>query len=392
MVPSEETFYKQVKELTAIYRPSASPGERRAAKLIEQKFSDAGLEPTVEHSRVVGSYWLPLGLLNLLTFLLSLRVLKRKNRCLAAAFGMTAAVAIWDDIIAHRRWLRRLLPKRSSYNVSAWSGDPDAKQTIVFMAHHDAANSGMIFSPQIPEAVITIVGDKAKDNKQGPPVMLPVVLAPALLSLAAIIGNHKLSKTVIGLSAMVTTALADVASRKAVPGANDNATGVAVLQSLAEYFSKHPLEKTRILFLSTGSEESLLEGMQQFSKRHLHKFDKENTLFFALDSVGSANLCVLAGEGMMQMYDYPIEAVKLVEGLAADLEIQMLSGLKHRNSTDALYPLKAGFQTVMLGSVNSYNLPANYHWPTDTAENVDYSSVKNAFSICVATALHLDRN
>ena len=29
----------------------------------------------------------------------------------------------------------------------------------------------------------------------------------------------------------------------------------------------------------------------------------------------------------------------------------------------------------MLGSVNEYKLPANYHWPTDTADNVDYDTV-----------------
>ena len=29
---------------------------------------------------------------------------------------------------------------------------------------------------------------------------------------------------------------------------------------------------------------------------------------------------------------------------------------------------RAGYPTVMLGSVNRYKLPDNYHWPTDTAD------------------------
>jgi hypothetical protein len=38
----------------------------------------------------------------------------------------------------------------------------------------------------------------------------------------------------------------------------------------------------------------------------------------------------------------------------------------------------------MLGSVNRYKLPDNYHWPTDTADNVDYSTVVDAVTLCEA--------
>ena len=30
-------------------------------------------------------------------------------------------------------------------------------------------------------------------------------------------------------------------------------------------------------------------------------------------------------------------------------------------------------------------VPSNYHWPSDTAENVDYRSVSDAVSIVMAT-------
>jgi hypothetical protein len=32
----------------------------------------------------------------------------------------------------------------------------------------------------------------------------------------------------------------------------------------------------------------------------------------------------------------------------------------------------------MLGSVDEYKLPADYHWPTDTADRVDYARVADA--------------
>jgi hypothetical protein len=36
----------------------------------------------------------------------------------------------------------------------------------------------------------------------------------------------------------------------------------------------------------------------------------------------------------------------------------------------------------MLGSVNRYKLPANYHWPTDVADNVDFSTTADAVRLC----------
>ena len=59
-----------------------------------------------------------------------------------------------------------------------------------------------------------------------------------------------------------------------------------------------------------------------------------------------------------------------------------MRGLRFRNATDGLIALKAGYPTVMLGSINRYKAPDNYHWPTDTADNVDYSTVVGAIRVC----------
>jgi hypothetical protein len=54
-------------------------------------------------------------------------------------------------------------------------------------------------------------------------------------------------------------------------------------------------------------------------------------------------------------------------------------------ATDGLVPLRAGYDTASVGSVNEYLVPSNYHWPTDTAENVDYASVADAVALTLAT-------
>jgi hypothetical protein len=38
----------------------------------------------------------------------------------------------------------------------------------------------------------------------------------------------------------------------------------------------------------------------------------------------------------------------------------------------------------MLGSVNEFKVPSNYHKPTDTPDNVDYERVGEAVALCEA--------
>ena len=54
---------------------------------------------------------------------------------------------IADDVDCGRHLLRRALPKRTSANVLAWAGDPGAERTVVLVAHHDAARTGLLFHP-----------------------------------------------------------------------------------------------------------------------------------------------------------------------------------------------------------------------------------------------------
>jgi aminopeptidase YwaD len=47
-------------------------------------------------------------------------------------------------------------------------------------------------------------------------------------------------------------------------GANDNASGVSMLLTLAEYYAKHPLKKKNVLFIAFGGEEAGLIGSKYF--------------------------------------------------------------------------------------------------------------------------------
>ena len=174
-----------------------------------------------------------------------------------------------------------------------------------------------------------------------------------------------------------------------VPGANDNGTGVVVLIALARALAERPTESVRVMLVST-SEEGLCEGMRVFAKRHFHELSLSDTFFFAIDTVGSSHLLVLRGEGMLGVTEYPPRSLALLDGLADDLGIRLVPNLRLRNATDGVYPLAAGYECASLCSCTQLKQPANYHWPTDVPENVNYETLADAIRLVEALVRRLD--
>jgi hypothetical protein len=221
--------------------------------------------------------------------------------------------------------------------------------------------------------------------------MWPVVGGPAVVAAGAALGSRALTGLGTFLSAGTAAFMADIGSRAAVPGANDNGTACVALIALARALIADPAKSTRVLFLST-SEEALCEGMGLFMERHGHELPRESTFFLCLDTIGSPTLTVLRGEGMLGMKDYPAESLELIDSEAERLGIELVPNLRLRNATDGVFPLNAGYQCVSVCSVNELKNPSNYHWPTDTAENVNYDTLADGIRLAEGVVRRLDRD
>ena len=121
------------------------------------------------------------------------------------------------------------------------------------------------------------------------------------------------------------------------------------LIALAEALVERPPENVRVILLST-SEEATCEGMEAFARRHFGELPRESTFFLSVDTVGSPHLCVLRGEGMLRLKEYPAESLALMDGLAEELGIHLFPNLRLRNATDGVIPLFAGYQCASLAS------------------------------------------
>jgi hypothetical protein len=130
--------------------------------------------------------------------------------------------------------------------------------------------------------------------------------------------------------------------------------------------------------------------MLAFADRHFGELAPDRTFFCAIDTVGSPNLLVLRGEGMMGMREYPAEALELLDGLAEELGISLFPNMRLRAATDGVVPLAAGYQCAAICSCTDIKWPANYHWPTDVPEKVDYGTVVDAVRLTEALVRRLD--
>ena len=72
--------------------------------------------------------------------------------------------------------------------------------------------------------------------------------------------------------------MAEIGSRKVVPGANDNGTAVVSLLALAKRLAEHPAPGVRVILLSAGAEESFSEGMKAFGERHFDELPTDEHL------------------------------------------------------------------------------------------------------------------
>jgi len=378
----------EVESLTAIDRPTASEGEREAAQWVRTRLADAGIGARLEREDSNGGYWWPLGLTAAAGALAGLATL-RGHRVLGAALGAAACTAAIDDLPPRSRRLRRLLPRRDSWNVVGELGPEDAERTVVVVAHHDTAHAGLVFHPALPQIADRLGMIEANDTS--PPLMWPVVGCGGVVAAGAVTGSRTLTRVGIVLSAGVAAAMLELGVRDAVPGANDNASGAVAMLAAARALAAQPPESTRVLFVST-SEEATCEGMHRFAARHFHGLPPESTFFLNLDTVGSDHLCVLRGEGMLGLRDYPAESLALADGLADELGIWLFPNLRLRNATDGVYPLHAGYQCVSIASCTELKQPANYHWPTDLPENVEYGTVADAIRLTEAIVRRLDKS
>ncbi len=391
---TESTLREVVYELAPLQRRAGSEDERRAAQWLCERLRATGCSARVEEEEFRPGYAQIIGALALAGAMAGFAGLRRRWRRPAALLGAGVATAIADDVSNGPRLFRRAVTEpRTTWNVVAEAGDPDAERTLVVLGHHDAAQTGAIFDdraqawfgeafPGILERIDTSL-----------PLWWPVIAAPALAALGAARGNRALALAGGGSSLVGAAVFADIARRPVCPGANDNLTAVGALVGLAERLREEPVSGLRVLLVSCGAEEVLQGGIHGFTARHLRALDRKRTWVLNLETLGSPRLILLEGEGPTVMEDYHDRGFRdLIAAVAGNNRIPLRRGMRSRASTDSVIPSRAGYPTATLTSMDRHKALSNYHQMSDIPENVDYRTVAQALAVTEALARELAVN
>jgi hypothetical protein len=381
-----------VEELAGFERRAGSEGEHRAAEWIARRMRACGCEAEVENADFKAGYAGLMRGLSLAGSAAGIATLAARTlRPPAAAVAALAGAAMIDDISNGPRLARGLIQRREpTWNVVGTAGDPDAVRTLVLLAHHDAAPTGLIFN----DTVQAWVGERFPGLIERTNTAVPMWWGPlashGLIAAGAVTQRRWLAG--LGLFGTVLSAAAfhDIARSPVVPGANDNLSGVAVLVGMAERLRASPIPGLRVLLVSCGAEEVIQGGIHSFARRHFPRLATDRTWFLNLETVGSPQLIMLEGEGPVVMEDYHDSDFRdLVVRCAERAGASLKRGFRARSSTDAVIPSRYGYPTATLSSVNSYKALANYHRMTDTPENLDYGTISEAVDVAEALARSL---
>lgn len=389
------TIREVIQTLAPLDRTPCSPGEREAAQwLVDRLGSIAGVEAKLEDEDSWGPFppnLVGLSLLSMVGALLTLRG-RRALGALLAAVGMAGIV---DEAQNGPRLVRRLVRRRrATVNVVACvdarveQGDADTKiDTLVVLAHHDAAQTGVIFDQTLQRRVYELAPSLIERSKTSLPQWWLGLVGPLGTILGALTRWRGPVRTALVTGALGSALVIDIWRSETVPGANDNLSAVAVLVALAERLREEPLRGMRVLLVSCGAEETLQDGIRGFIARHRGELDPDRTCFLNLDAVGSRNLVMLEGEGPVWMEQYAGSWLRdHVARCARSLEIPLERDCRSRASTDGVIPSRAGYPLATLVSLNEWRGLGNYHLPTDVPKNLDYGTIADTTRLAYEVA------
>lgn len=364
-------------------RRPTGPAERRAAELVADRLAKRGVAveqvPFGGYPTFAGPYGAALAIA-----LLGLPLARRRPLVASALAAAGAALTAAEDGLV-RRPLTRAMARRPSRNVVA-TIEPrsEVERTVCLVCHLDSSRSGLMFHRRFLPFLHAWIATQAA-------AFAIAVAAPLLRRLG--LGRRLLAGAygvlLAGLGMLIEREMRGVD----VPGANDNATGVAAVATLAGELHAEPLSATRVVCLFTGCEEAGVLGADAFVRElEAGPEDWRSWLFLNFDGVGApATLRFLRREGVLSKWPADAHLGRIAQGISERRPELRLEGTGHNAGlTYDTTPVMARGGRAITFSTQDATIP-NYHSPTDTVDNLDPTALGRAIEVGREVLAGIDR-
>jgi hypothetical protein len=347
--------------------------EHDAARYLAGKLEALGRPAQIEPIRVRPAYHLTHALHAALAVLAS--VVSVYVAPLGVVILLLVAVSMYLDLTGRLYLLRLLMPRQPSQNVTSPGSRPDAAARLVLTAHYDAARSGLMFARwSRPPGRLR----KALSRLGGP---IDAVFWTVVVVLMFTVGRLFIGQdsTLYTAAQFVPTVLlivavvlfVDIALSEVVPGASDNASGVAATLELARRLSHAPPdEHLDIWVVFTGAKEGLMLGMREWIRSHAAELDKRWTFFVNIDNVGRGAVRYVTGEGFVVISQPDARMVELCSAVGNARPYIWRLG------TDGTIPITRGYSSITICCTDEHDRVPNFHRHTDTPDRIEHETVE----------------
>lgn len=375
----------QVERLVGFHgRQAGTDAERRAANHLADQLRRLDrrveVEPIAVHPRWHTTY--------LIHALLAIAgsAISVENALVGTILVAVAAIATIGDITGRLPITRRITGRRASQNVVSTerTGRPG---TLILTAHYDAARGGAAYGRT--DEIRAALGHRLK-RPIGPAE--PFVWSLLLLLATTVARLAGLDSTVLSAVQFVPTVvlilslpyLADIALSHPVPGANDNASGVATVLKLAERYGG-TLDHLDVWVLLPGAQEAGALGTRAWMKQHKSELDPLSTIVLNVDEVGAGTVRYAAKEGpLVAARQHPRLTALCDQIRDEDADEGRYNARRQtaRRPGDAHAASARGIPAITISTSGALDRAPHHHRPTDAPDQIDPQSLDRAFGFC----------
>jgi hypothetical protein len=280
-----------------------------------------------------------------------------------------------------------VLPRQTSLNVSG-SIPPKGgvRQRLILCAHLDTHRTPVFYSSRRWYALFGFLVSLT---------FLSMVAGTLIYGTAVLLawsGLRWASLALIPIQAFSLIVCLHADFTPYTPGANDDASGVAAIITLAKRLARNQLESTEVHLVFTGCEEVGAWGMAAYLDRYAKQLGPE-AIYVILDEVGLGTLKYLTSDGLLFKHKTHQRALEIARSTA-----QALPGIKVMEGpgvayTDALQATKRGLISLTLCAVPTpeSGLESHWHRMSDTLENMRVEDLEKTLAFVWALLQQVDR-
>jgi hypothetical protein len=387
--PQVSAWLKHVRALSVDIGPRGSTyeGERQGAQYVQSEFQRMGFGVTWEVFQSARSIFLP-HIIGSLLMLLAFAIFPlggRVTAIIAAALSLLVIVTELLELGFKDNLFRRIVPKAESQNV--YTVIPPAgehKRDLVLVGHIDTQRTPIFF--RSPRWV------KIYDNFTTV-IFITYILQVVLYTLAIFVPLSWIWYATIpsAVCAVIMAAFfieADLSPFTA--GANDNATAVGIVLTLAEELKAQPLQHTRVFAVCSGCEEVQHYGMIDWFKRHRAELKNPEAVVFEM--LGVDGPAWLTREGIIVPFKPDPKLASACEQIAADhpkwgAYPAKISG----GNTEMADAVRANVPAITLFGLTREGVAPYWHQKEDTFDKMNPDVMQRTWDFTKALLKEIDK-